>query len=233
MPPTNTDLFINYNIIRTKRKTLALHISSRDAMLTIRAPIGMSEETIHRFITQKSNWIRRKQTEISRQLEKHKPKQFITGEQFLLAGRLYPLSVIPGAKPRVYLSSEEKIVMTEACLPAPRHYMEWFYKQQAKSMLVKRTGQIAEKLGYDVKAVRINSARTRWGSCSVDSTINYSWRLVLLPWDVIDYVIIHELIHIDIKDHSRRFYARMLKLLPDYAEREKKLKEHSLAASIL
>lgn len=66
-------------------------------------------------------------------------------------------------------------------------------------MLVKRTEQIAEKLGYNVKAVRINSARTRWGSCSVNSTINYSWRLVLLPWDVIDYVIIHELIHIDIE----------------------------------
>lgn len=202
-------------------------------MLTIRAPIGMSEETIYRFVAEKSRWIHRKQAEISSQLEKHKPKQFVTGEQFLLAGRLYPLEIIAGTKPRVYISAEEKIVMTEACLAAPRHYMEWFYKQQAKSMLVKRTKQIAEKLGYSVKAVRINSARTRWGSCSMDSTINYSWRLVLLPWDVIDYVIIHELIHIDIKDHSRRFYARMLKLLPDYAEREKKLKEHSLAATVL
>jgi len=224
---------MDYKIIRTKRKTLALHISSRDAMLTIRAPMGMSEETIYSFVAEKSNWIRRKQTEISRQLDKHRPKQFVTGEQFLLAGRLYPLEITPGTKPRVYLSSDEKIIMTEACLAAPRHYMEWFYKQQAKSMLVQRTMQIAEKLGYNVKGVRINSARTRWGSCSMNSTINYSLRLVLLPWDVIDYVIIHELIHIDIKDHSRRFYARLLKLLPDYAEREKKLKEHSLAASIL
>jgi predicted metal-dependent hydrolase len=224
---------MDYKIIRTKRRTLALHISSRDAMLTIRAPLSMKDETIYKFLAEKSNWIRRKQTEITQQLEKFKPKQFTEGEEFLLAGRLYPLHILPGTKPYVYLNSEEKIVMTQACLTSPKHYMEWFYKQQAKQMLTKRTHQIAEQLGYNVAAVKINSARTRWGSCSMKNTINFSWRLVLMPWDVIDYVIIHELIHIDIKNHSRRFYARMLKLVPDYIEREKRLKEYSAAVSTL
>ena len=73
-------------------------------------------------------------------------------------------------------------------------------------------------------AVKVNSAKTRWGSCSGRNSINFSWRLIMADDDVIDYVIVHELAHIKEHNHSDRFWAVVASVLPDYKMRQAKLK---------
>ncbi|MBK7452806.1 MAG: M48 family metallopeptidase [Anaerolineales bacterium] len=74
--------------------------------------------------------------------------------------------------------------------------------------------------------MKISSARTRWGSCSPDGTLNFTWRLVMAPLEVIDYVVIHELAHLRVKNHSSKFWDVVKAIDPQYKEKRKWLREN-------
>lgn len=97
-------------------------------------------------------------------------------------------------------------------------------KRKAQCYLPVRTAEFAEKMGVCPDGIKITAAEKRWGSCSGKNTICYSWRVMLLPDDLIDLIIVHELAHIYEKNHSAAFYRVMERYLPDYRERMVKLK---------
>jgi predicted metal-dependent hydrolase len=74
----------------------------------------------------------------------------------------------------------------------------------------------AAQYGLRYEKIRITSAQTRWGSCSPKGTLSFTWRLVMAPLEVIDYVVIHELAHLRVKNHSKTFWAEVESMLPDY-----------------
>lgn len=222
---------MKYEIVRSRRRTIALQVNS-DATLTVRIPYGVSMEHVERFIADKRSWIEKKQEKFHSLGVKHKPKQFSEGEEFIFAGRAYPLEIIAGTAARISLTPDGKLRITQKCLEAPKHYIEWFYKQYAMKYIVSRIAELARAFGYKYNTVRINSAKTRWGSCSASGNINFSWRLAMMPPEMSDYVIVHELVHLEIRDHSRRFYARMSELMPDHKSRENWLKENSAMTNI-
>ena len=95
----------------------------------------------------------------------------------------------------------------------------------AKAELPRRTAYFAKIMGVTPKSVKITSAKKRFGSCSGQNGICYSWRLMLYPSEAIDYVVVHELAHIRQKNHSPAFYREIEKILPDYKARAKLLKD--------
>ena len=99
------------------------------------------------------------------------------------------------------------------------------YRMLAKSYLVKRTCDLAEYFGENINSVKINSARTRWGSCSSKRNINLSLYLIMASPDAVDYCIIHELCHLKHMDHSKSFWALVEMRDPEYKAHEKELKE--------
>jgi predicted metal-dependent hydrolase len=80
--------------------------------------------------------------------------------------------------------------------------------------------------GRKVGRILIKDQKTRWGSCSSKGNLNFNWRLIMAPPRVIEYLVIHELTHLEHPDHSKRFWNKVAKRLPDYAESEVWLKEH-------
>jgi predicted metal-dependent hydrolase len=84
----------------------------------------------------------------------------------------------------------------------------------------------ARQNGFQYSRVGITSARTRWGSCSAKGALNFSWRLIQAPMEAVDYVVIHELVHTVIHNHSRKFWTRLEQVLPDYRERRKWLRSN-------
>jgi predicted metal-dependent hydrolase len=84
----------------------------------------------------------------------------------------------------------------------------------------------SDQYGFAPKRVRISSAKTRWGSCSPDGTLNFTWRLVMAPLDVVDYVVVHELVHLRVKDHSEKFWREVEKVLPEYRVQRTWLRTH-------
>ncbi|MDR1061142.1 MAG: M48 family metallopeptidase, partial [Clostridiales bacterium] len=90
------------------------------------------------------------------------------------------------------------------------------YRRLAKQSLSERLWEYAALMGVSPASMRITGAKTRWGSCSGKNSINFSWRLIMAPNDVIDYVVVHELAHIRQHNHSPAFWAVVAKYMPDY-----------------
>ncbi len=199
-------------IIRSRRKTIALIIEG-DGSLIVRAPLHASEKTIRELVVQKAAWIARAQAKIRQNLPAE--RRFVEGESLPLMGRNYPLKIVQIQ--RASLTFENgTFLLAQKAQPRAREAFSLWYKKMAANLLSARLEVLSEKHSLRPKKVRISSARTRWGSCSTSGTISLTWRLVMAPPEVIDYVIIHELAHIRVKNHSKNFWNLVASLMPDY-----------------
>lgn len=99
------------------------------------------------------------------------------------------------------------------------------YKKQAKGYLQQKCRFFAERMGLRCGEVKINGAKTRWGSCNRKGDINFTYRLLLAPEELIDYVVVHELAHLKEMNHSAGFWAVVEQTMPDYKSRRKRLRE--------
>lgn len=97
-------------------------------------------------------------------------------------------------------------------------------RQQAKKMIPLRTAQIAQTMNLTYNKITIRSQKTRWGSCSHHNNLNFNWRLILMPTEILDYVIIHELAHTVQHNHSKKFYEIVSRYCPHYKLLRKKLR---------
>lgn len=96
----------------------------------------------------------------------------------------------------------------------------------AHKIFPERTAYFAERMGVSYGRITIREQKTRWGSCSAAGNLNFNWKLVLMPPEVLDYVVVHELAHRKEMNHSARFWKIVEKELPDYMERRKLLREY-------
>lgn len=209
-------------LVRSKRKTLALIVES-DGGLTVRAPLRMKDDDIRQFVMKKEKWIKRKQAQARK--DSIRPREFVDGETFTYLGKDYPLQIVPVRYPALVLNQAFKLSRDEL-ENAESEFVAW-YKKQARGVLTERVSYYAEKHGFEVKKIRISSARTRWGSCSSRGTLSFTWRLVLAPLEILDYVVVHELCHLRELNHSRIYWALVEDILPEYKAHRAWLKEHS------
>lgn len=201
-----------YQIIRTRRRTIAL-IVREDGSLVVRAPQHSTEGDIRRFVESKATWIRKTQARVAESL-RARIKKFEHGEQFWYLGRAYPLVIVPHSRPDLVWESAFRL-SSSAQVNAQSVFIRW-YKAQAARILSARVSWFAGRSGFAYRRIKITSALTRWGSCSPDGTLCFSYRLIMAPQEVIDYVVIHELVHLEIKNHSPAFWTRVQALMPDY-----------------
>ncbi len=113
----------------------------------------------------------------------------------------------------------------------PRDYeqnpaLEAQYRKEARRRITERAAYFAEKMGVDYGRIAIKAAKTRWGSCSAQGNLNFHWKLILMPPAILDYVVVHELAHRIEMNHSPRFWTQVERILPDYRERRRWLKEN-------
>ncbi len=203
---------ISRNIIRSKRRTLALQVA-KDATLIIRAPERMALLFIEKFVERCKPWIEKKQ-EAARALMTAAP-QFTEGEEFLYLGQKYKLAVTPEAVSALSFDGARFNLHPVAQPNASGHFTDW-YKRHAKEVLKQRIAYYSGVSGLKHAGFKINGAATRWGSCSPGGSLNFCWRLVMAPLSVIDYVVVHELAHTVHLNHSARFWAKVEKIMPDY-----------------
>ena len=200
-------------IIHSPRRTIAIIIQP-DGTLTVRAPLHMSAKRIEEFVASHADWISMKQAQV--QAAPSSPRKgYDDGELFLFTGQEYPLHILARSHSRLALQ-DDGFHMSKADLPEAREAFIRWYKARACEVITERVALHAQLNGLACKKIRISSARTRWGSCSARGTLSFTWRLVLAPLEVIDYVVIHELVHTKIKNHSPVFWHWVAEILPDY-----------------
>lgn len=208
-------------IIRSKRKTIALVVAA-DAALVVRAPFESTLEYIKKIVFKRRFWIKEKQQVANKNGTFVRNKEFVNGEGFLYLGKTYKLKI---------LNSDEIRLTDYLCFPKiflkePQEKMIKWYKEMALEKIKERAGWYSKNTGWKYKSIKINDAQSRWGSCGLSGSLNFTWKLILAPLNVIDYVVVHELAHIHEKNHSVKFWNKIKTVLPDYELRERWLKEN-------
>jgi predicted metal-dependent hydrolase len=218
-------------VIRTKRKTIALIIQS-DGSLLVRAPLRCPQSEIDRLVAEKADWIAAKQALVRQQAVQTQPLRYQAGELFPYLGQTYPLRLYRSEqkRPRLELRGGEFWLPDALLLNASAAFEAW-YRDQARQVITRRVERLAQQHNLQPGRIAINGARTRWGSCGPSGSLNFTWRLVLAPLDVIDYVAAHELAHLKERNHSPRFWAEVERLLPEYRPLRTWLKQHGRSLS--
>jgi len=216
--PTSID-----RLVRSHRKTVAIVIE-RDGRLTVRAPLHLSGLRIQAFVESHADWIAKNRTRM--QAASPAPvRRYLDGETFLYLGHAYPLLLVP-ARQHALVFDGASFRLAQSSLPKAQETFVRWYKQQARRFLAERVPAIAGKHGFRYQKIRISSARTRWGSCSSTGTLSFTYRLIMAPAEVVDYVVMHELVHTQIKNHSKTFWNKVGELMPDYRNRLAWLKKN-------
>ena len=213
----------DFLLIRSYRKTIGLQITN-DARLIVRAPFFASENLIHKLVHRKESWIKAKQDYFKQRQNKILVRKFVPGEEFLFLGQSYPLVAVENLPNAVIL--DNSLMISRVVLDNARYHIENWYKAKALDYITQKVQYYAQITGLKHESIRVNSATTRWGSCGYKNSLNFSWRLIMAPARVIDYVIIHELMHLKQKNHSRKFWEEVAKIIPDYKQDERWLKQN-------
>jgi predicted metal-dependent hydrolase len=209
-------------IIRSRRRTIALEITSR-ATLVVRAPRRASAADIEEIILQKSSWILRKIGEINRR--PFSPcHEYAEGELFLYLGRSYPLQFVENGS--LTIERGDRLYVSRTLMPDIRNELKRWYMKEAIREIPARCMWFSLKTGHVPATIRITDARQRWGSCTHKGGLNFSWRLIQAPPEMVDYVVVHELVHISQPDHSKKFWDKVRKIMPDYELRRHWLQDH-------
>lgn len=223
MPEHGSINYIHMNpnkIIRSKRKTLSLTINE-NAELIIRAPKRLSIEKIQDFINEKENWINRKKRLIENQIKDVTSNH----NKLLYLGTLFPINVEQNASKELFFTGEEFIANSIEPDSLSLSIKKW-YKNKFKEIALPRVAYFANKHNLMVNQVRIKNQKTMWGSCSSKNNINLNYLLLMAPMGVIDYVIVHELVHTIHRNHSTDFWDSVESIMPEFQEHKRWLQKN-------
>jgi predicted metal-dependent hydrolase len=218
---------LSVEVIRSaRRKTIAIKIQNGN--VTVHLPKLMPLWLAKQFVLRKHHWIDDK---LKKYQQRPPERQFIEGELQPFMGQQYPLHIIQEPqRQRLHVQfDQQKLVIT-----APAHVtsiqikqsLTRWYRRQAESLLIKRVKLLAEQTGLQPNQVQIKSYKSRWGSCNLRGDIQLNWQLVQASQLIVDYVIIHELCHLQQHNHSKAFWDLVERFDPNYREHRSWLKNH-------
>jgi len=185
--------------------------------VVIQAPHHTPEREINAFIEKKRAWVQAK-IELIRDLPtKPAERELQTGRQMLFLGVSYPLEVKdPDHHTDLFSLQDQQFVLNARVLMHGRAVIRSWYETQARAYLPGRVAYFSAEWEMAISGIRISNAGSRWGSCSPRNLLSFSWRLMMAPPAIIDYVIVHELAHIREKNHARPFWAVVANMMPEY-----------------
>jgi len=213
-------------VIRSRRRRRTFSIQIREnGKVVCRVPYHAPAKAVDQFLREKWPWVEKKLAE-QKVFGEGVEKAFVAGETFLYLGESYPLEIVD-EDGRIPLElSFGRFILRKKYQSRARDVFIGWYKKEAKDRLGERVMFLSERLSLRPTGLRITSARARWGSCSHRNRLCFSWRIMMAPIEVIDYVLIHELFHIVEKNHSPRFWSLVEQILPDYKKSRRWLREN-------
>lgn len=210
-------------IIRSDRRSFSLEIT-RDGRLIVRAPRHATLAQIESVVSRKADWIVKKQAQCRNRSADWQPKTFTPGETFWYLGEQYPLQIVNHRQPLLELDGRFRLAKS-AQGRAKEIFINWF-REETRAITTALIAKYAAAHRFNVRSVRITSARTRWGSCSGKNTLNFTYRLCMAPLPVMEYVVVHELAHLRVHNHSQMFWQAVAGLMPEYQTHRDWLRRH-------
>jgi predicted metal-dependent hydrolase len=204
-----------------RRSTVGITID-RDGSLQLHTPAGYAPDTLAAWAHAKRMWVYRKLVEKDLLLSVRPPKEFVTGEGFAYLGRRHRLLVADTGAVRM---ERGRLVMPRREVDGgePSQALVGWYRDRGRQWLPGRLGPWAARMGVTPGEFDVRDLGYRWGSLSGSGRLNIHWATLQLPPSLIDYVLVHELAHIEHPQHTPTFWAAVERALPDYERRKRDL----------
>jgi len=216
---------IAYRLRRSRRRTIGLTIDRRG--LCVGAPLRARHEDIETLIHRHGQWVLDKLA-AWRERPVPTPLAVRNGLVLTLLGRPLTVAITPASRARWQWREDGQELRGLQLYPSPatdaRALLEQALRDEARAVFAKRLAHYAPLLGVAMPPLRLSSARTRWGSCSARGGIALNWRLIFLPSPLVDYVVCHELAHLEEMNHGPRFWSLVERLCPDWRVRRRELR---------
>lgn len=203
--------------VSRRRRSVGLTITDTGD-LVVHAPQGLSREVIHRVIAKNRAWIDHKQAECQKALNRLK-----TGEVYYL-GQAFRLQLTTREPAGIRVVQDVFHLALENPQADPWPQLQDWYRQEAAALLTEKVRYFAHCMELAPPRLEVRNWRRRWGECRAYGRLRFNWRLVLLPPEIMDYVVVHELAHLIVPGHNPEFWRQVGRYLPDYAERRRWLK---------
>lgn len=215
-------------ILQTKRvKNLSIRVIPPDGIVKVTVPLGIRDADIRKFLQSKQSWIRKQQTRIA-QKDFDKALQFVSGEEHYLFGEKYPLFVKEGAKGQGinFSSGTIYLLCKNGAVRADREkIMDRWYRDNLINNLTALFEKWENKMNLRVNEFRVRKMTSRWGTCNPSKKrIWISLMLAKRRPALVEYIVVHEMVHLLERGHNKRFYALMDKYLPGWKDLRKELK---------
>lgn len=192
-------------------RRLNLRVSGLDGRVTLTMPRALSQTEALAFLQEKQDWLRKALGRVPGR------RRVAAGQEILLRGEVKRITESPGLR-RITENGDSLLVPSDpdGARTAPR--LAAYFKTAAQADLLAASETCARALGRPFRIITLRDTRSRWGSCTADGRLMFSWRLIMAPPAVLRYVAAHEVAHLRHMDHSPAFWACVAELMPDYAE---------------
>ena len=197
---------IAIDVHRTDRlKTVSIQVSR--GKIKISVPKNLEQFKIDRILKSKSKWIKKKLF-LQSKITSFRNKEYVSGEDFLYLGRHYRLKIIIGQKYNTEFKDGylKVTVKDKSNTQKIKRLIKKWYLEKAQLHLNKMTLDLSKELGVSFNSVKVRNYNSRWGGCSSTGKIFYNWRIIMAPAKIINYVVLHELVHLKEHNHSKRFW---------------------------
>jgi len=223
------DDLTHFTVVYSKRKTVSIEVTINGALI-VRAPFFISYDEIQRIVLKHKKWIKEKLS-YAKDLPYTSKNRFISGEYFWYLGSTYKLNIVDKQNKHLVFKNNEFYLNGDVKDRAKDIFVDW-YKKETLKIVQEKANFYAAECGVSFKGIRVTSAEKRWGSCSINNSINFSYRVAMTPVFVIDYIIVHELCHIKEHNHSKSFWNHVINIMPDYKIAKEWLRDNGYALHI-
>ncbi len=223
---------LSYQIVRSQRRKKTVSISVHpDGGVRVAVPAAMATAEVDAMVLKDAAWISQKLEFYRSQDPPAVPSDFVTGEPVSYLGVVYYLAVDGGSTGSVHINGQH--IHVPITLPAVDGLLQatqvrsaliaWFF-DQACQFLPQRIRHWCSTIGLPLPHAMVADQKRCWGSCGPGNTIRLNWRIMQSPVRLVDYVVVHELMHMIHANHSRHYWRTVASVMPDYKDRRKELK---------
>jgi predicted metal-dependent hydrolase len=210
-----------YKIERREVKHARIKVSE-DLSVRVIAPNSFSEKEIELILKQKAKWIESKLAYFS----SHKKQIRLQRDQIFYLGDKYRYFYYSELKNAVIINNKSKTIRSGKDLLDKEIQKKWL-KKEARRLILERLEYYSTKHRFNYNRVFIRSQKSKWGNCSQKKNLSFNWRLIQTPLYVIDYLVVHELVHTQVMDHSNKFWFKVKLAYPGLSKAIKWLNRHS------
>jgi len=184
---------------------------SHDQRVRIVAPNWLPEDHLENILKKREDWI---QKHLHRLRTRKQPVP-LAEDQIFFKGKIFHLELKVAFNRLIEIDEEHLIIRAGDLFLEKNHQLAW-YRDEARKYFERRVQDLAARNGFHYNKIFIRSQKTRWGSCSKRKNLSFNWKLIKAPLHIIDYLILHELIHTEHMNHSRQYWQKVQSLYPDY-----------------